>query len=618
MRKKFVYFVLIPAVVVLLALYLFIDTWVRLGLEAGGEAAVGAKVELEGVHVSLSPIGIRWSRLQVADPHDGWKNLFETGPVRFAMDFGQLLRGKYVVHAMEIEGLILGTARTTDGSIPKPAAAAASPAAPATFTAQAQGTLNEAAAKPPPGTFTLAGFHLNADSLVGKLDIQSLKAIDSLKARALASSAQWNSSLADLEASKKKLADIETGLKSINTAQLNSIPAITGAISTVDNATKGIHDVSATFDARKASIQSDVQALTASAGAIDRVTADDFSRLKSMAKLPNLSTTGVAQLLVGEETVKKAETYLGYVDWARAHIHNSSPKPDFTTPPRMKGQNIAFPLAHAYPKLLIEKALISGGTGSGSTAGYIRAKGEIDNITSDQSVTHVPITASLEGVQGGGRTFTLKAVFDRTKETPYDSYEASLGGVPVAEFPIGSAEFLPAKMIGARMSSSVNVVVPGDGFDAKAQTTLAGFHMSYAAEPKGVLEGIIREVLGTINEFEVTFRLWNAGGKFDMALQTDLDEKIAARASAALGAEFARAQDALKAKLDAVIGPKKAEVLKLVGDRTADVQKQLGAYGALINDKLGLADAKKKELTDRLAKQQKGKVGDALKGLFKK
>ena len=618
MRKKFVYFVLIPAVVVLLAVYLFVDTWVRLGLEAGGEAAVGAKVEIEGLHVSLSPIGIRWSRLQVADPHDGWKNLCETGNVRFAMDFGQLLRGKYVIHDMEIDQLILGTKRTTDGTLPSKRTAEAAPPSPATFTAQAQGALDKASAKPPAGTFTVAGFHLNADSLVRTLDIQSLKAIDSLRARALASSARWKASLADLETSKKKLADIETGIKSINTSQLNSVPAVTGAIATVDNAAKGIHEVSSMFDARRASIQSDVQTLTSSAGAIDRVAAEDFAHLKSMAKLPNLSTAGVAQLLVGEETVKKAETYLGYVDWARAHIHSSSPKPDFTTPPRMKGQNIAFPLEHAYPKFLIEKARISGGTDSASASGFIRAKGEIDNITNDQGVTHVPITAALQGVEGGGRTFTLKAVFDRTKETPYDAYEASLGGVPLAEYPIGSKDFLPATMVGAKMSSSVSVVVPGGNFDANARTTLAGFHMTYAAEPKGALEGIIREVLGTINEFEVTFRLWNTGGKFDMALQTDLDEKIASRLSAALGAEFAKAQDALRAKLDAVIGPKKAEVLKLVGDNTADIQKQLDAYGTLINDKLALADTKKKELSDRLTKQQKGKVGDALKGLFKK
>jgi hypothetical protein len=67
-----------------------------------------------------------------------------------------------------------------------------------------------------------------------------------------------------------------------------------------------------------------------------------------------------------------------------------------------------------------------------------------------------------------------------------------------------------------------------------------------------------------------------------------------------------------------VIDGKKAEVMKQVGDRTADVREQPGAYQSLLNDKLALADAKKKELTDRLDKEKNGKVNDVLKGLFKK
>jgi hypothetical protein len=133
-----------------------------------------------------------------------------------------------------------------------------------------------------------------------------------------------------------------------------------------------------------------------------------------------------------------------------------------------------------------------------------------------------------------------------------------------------------------------------------------------------MLETIIRDVLSDINAFEISFRLWNTGGNFDLALSTDLDTKIAERASAALGAEFAKARDELKSKLDAVIEGKKTEVMKLVADRTADVQKQLGLNQSLLNDKLALADAKKKELTDRLDKEKNGKVNDVLKGLFKK
>jgi uncharacterized protein (TIGR03545 family) len=284
----------------------------------------------------------------------------------------------------------------------------------------------------------------------------------------------------------------------------------------------------------------------------------------------------------------------------------------------MKGQNIAFPLERAYPKFLIEKARISGGTDSAAAGSFIHAKGEIDNITNDQSVTHVPITASLEGVEGGGRTFRLKAMFDRTTEVPNDEYEASLGGVPLSEFNLGKEDFLSAKMVDARMTSSLRVTVPGSAFDANARTTLSGFRLAFAAEPKSMFEKIIRDVLLDIHAFEISFRLWNTGGNFDLALSTDLDTKIAERVAAVLGAEFTKAQNELKSKLDAVIEGKKTEVMKLVGDRTADVQKQLGAYQSLLNDKLALADAKKKELTDRLDKEKNGKVNDVLKGLFKK
>ena len=619
MRKKFVYFVLVPAVILCLVVYFFIDTWVRLGLEAGGEAAVGAKVEIEGLHVSLSPLGLRWTRLQVADPHDGWRNLFETRDVRFAMDIGQLLRSKYVIRTMEIDELILGTRRTTDGSLPrKPAAESGGSQQGSSFTAQAQGALEKTVEKVSPAAFSAAGLHLNADSLVKALDIHTLKHLDSLKSQVLASSQQWNAALADLEGSKKKLADLEKEITSINTSQLKSATDIAGALKTVENSMKGINEISSTLNNRKAAIETDIQKINASTGRVEEIAGEDFAHLKGMAKLPNLSTAGVARLLVGEETVNKATTYLSYADWVRTHVRNSSSKPDFTTPPRMKGMNIAFPLERAYPKFLIEKARISGGTDTASAGSAIHVKGEIDNITNDQSVTHLPITASLEGVEGGGRTFHLKAIIDRTKEVPYDEYEASLGGVPLSEFTLGKEDFLSAKLVNARASSSVKVVIPGSAFDANARSTFSGFRLAFARESGSMLEQIIRDVLRDINEFEVGFRLWNTGGTFDLALSTDLDNKIAERASAVLGAEFTKAQSELKSRLDAAIAGKKAEVLKLAGDKTSDVQKQLGAYQSLINDKLALGDAKTKELTDRIAKDQKGKINDALKGLFKK
>lgn len=108
MRKRFIYFILVPVLVLGLITYLFIDRWIESGLESAGEAIVGAKVEIDGLRVSLFPLALEFNRLQVANPHDPWKNIFETGKVRAALDMGQLLRNKYIIETMEVNNLILG------------------------------------------------------------------------------------------------------------------------------------------------------------------------------------------------------------------------------------------------------------------------------------------------------------------------------------------------------------------------------------------------------------------------------------------------------------------------------------------------------------------------------
>ncbi|HLF20295.1 MAG TPA: hypothetical protein VI704_05860, partial [Bacteroidota bacterium] len=140
MRKKFILFILIPFFILSLVVYLFTDRWVESGLEYGGEKMVGAKVEIDDLILTLSPVGIEFSRLQIANPQDGWKNIFETGKVKFALDLGQLLRSKFIIETMEVNDLILGTKRSTDGALPKKQEEAKkTEAAPATATTDTSG-----------------------------------------------------------------------------------------------------------------------------------------------------------------------------------------------------------------------------------------------------------------------------------------------------------------------------------------------------------------------------------------------------------------------------------------------------------------------------------------------
>lgn len=189
--------------------------------------------------------------------------------------------------------------------------------------------------------------------------------------------------------------------------------------------------------------------------------------------------------------------------------------------------------------------------------------------------------------------------------------------MPLAEFQLGKSDFLPAKVTNAKMSSSVIMIVPGNGFDARTRLDFQNVKLQFEAEARNTVERLVREVLQGISGFDVNLRLWNTGGNFDVALSTDLADQISAKLKNVLGAEFTKLQDDLRSKLNGIISGKRQEFEKLYAGKKADIEHQLDGYQTLVNDKLALVDGKKKELTDRLDKETKGKAGDLLKKLIK-
>src|SRR5512143_3098654 len=219
MRKKFIVVVLVPLILLLVCTYFFLDRWLEGGIEYAGGDFVGVRVEIDHLFVSLSPLGLRFARLQVADPDNPWVNLFETGPVRFTMDAAQLLRGKYIVETMEINDIILGTKRTSDGSLPGRRHRASPSAGSQPFSALIKQVLDKSVEKTPLFDPALLQGKLNADSLVRAQNFRTLSLIDSLRSGTTQASKGWDSTLASLETGKKRLQEIGDGIRAINPSE---------------------------------------------------------------------------------------------------------------------------------------------------------------------------------------------------------------------------------------------------------------------------------------------------------------------------------------------------------------------------------------------------------------
>ena len=637
MRKKFIYFILIPVLIFSIIVYLFIDSWITSGLEYAGEKVVGAKVEIDRLHVTINPIGIELSRLQVTNPDSGWKNLFETGKVKFALNFDQLLRGKYIIETMEVNNLIIGTKRTSDGSIPKPKEdkpisrqlAVDSTGKPVfasqSLTEQAKNALDPQDAK------TFASFdidkikrELKIDSLLNPNNLAMYRRVDTLKKQINDANVQWQTTLDEIEKSKSSLADIESKTKLINLGNIKDIQSANDALNNAKSILNNANGIKTSFNNRKAVLTDGMDKFSGSIKDLDNLAAQDFRTLVTMARLPDVSMKGIAEMVLGKDLLRKAYTYLGYVEMARTKIQNSTDKPPLETPKRLKGQNIHFPVERAYPKFWIKNILISGGTDQANDPQYFYVQGQVLNISSDQRVTGMPLTVDLMATKGGTTTLSLGASFDRRKELAVDNYKAKLTGLTIGELSLGRSDFMPSKATNAVADASISVVVPGNHFDSNTDIVFKNLSLSFDRDPNSLVERIVHDVLASIKGFHVNLRMWRNEDKFDVAFTTDLDDQLASRTKQVIGDEVAKIQNDLRNKLNAIIAEKRLEVEKLFTEKKETVTKRLKDYENQMNDKLAMVEAKKKEIENRIDQEKKKqtddvtkKAKDALKGLFK-
>ncbi len=621
MRKRFAYFVLIPLVFLALVVYLWIDRWVESGLESAGEAIVGAKVEIDNLSVALSPLGIEFDRLQVANPRDPWKNLFETGQVRCLLDFGQLLRGKYIVETVEVQELLLGTKRSTDGSLPQEPDDDSSPS----FLREASKEIANRVQQAPLFDLEKLRKELKIDSLINVSTFKSIQHIDTLKAEVQRARMEWDATFSDLESTKQRLAEIESSLRSINPNELKTIEAITSAIATVNTAHMKVNEILQTFTARRSSVVNRALSITASVDAIDHLAKEDYERVKRLARLPDMNVRGLANLLVGKKLLNEVEYYLGWVEYARTTIRAYTPEPAYEKPKRFEGQDIHFPSERSYPKLWIKKIHISGGTDKRQDPEYFYAVGEATNITDNQRLTGQPLAVRLSATKGGQLRMKFSALFDRRPAEPVDQYNVEVDGIKVGDFSLGRSDFLPSSITNSLASLRLHVRVPGNQFDSRLDLAFRNVTMRFERAARNDVERLTRSVLEGINTFNVGLRLWNTKGPVDVALTTDLDDLLASRTQQVIGAELARLQNEIRARVDKVVAEKKAEFEQLFRQKRDEAMVRLRSYEEFLNTKLALVENKKKELEARVEEEKKKqteaakkKLEEAVKGLFKK
>ena len=118
MIRKSGWLIFLAMLAAILALvYLFLGTAIRLGMVYSLEKAVGAEVNISDVSVSLAPLTLNVSELQITDNAKPSHNTISFSNARAALELWPALLGYYVINDLAVDGLAYGTERSSPGKV---------------------------------------------------------------------------------------------------------------------------------------------------------------------------------------------------------------------------------------------------------------------------------------------------------------------------------------------------------------------------------------------------------------------------------------------------------------------------------------------------------------------
>jgi len=585
----------------------FTDAWLERQLENIGSLLVGAKVEIDNLDISLVGAHIRWDSLQVTDPADTWKNLFSTGRSELDMQFLPLLSNKIIVDQVLFADLNSGTKRSTDGKLDKPVAVK-----PNFFTrtiAQLNGDVSQA----PAWNLDQFAKKVNVDSIISLLDIRSPAKIDSFRKDLNENFGKWDKIFTETDLTG--IRRVEDKVKGIMPADIKTLDGLVSAMETVKSVQTSIDSAKNFVTTTKNDLTGDLQSVQGGVGLVDNWVKDDYTRALQKAKLPDLSKQNIGKFIFGDKIVAQLNRALQIAGTAREYSSKfQSDKPKKEKPPRLKGQNIHFPLKKATPKFWIKEIKVTG-----KTAGALAFSGQISDIVSNQSVIGQPTVISINGTRGDKAALTLAGEFNYLEDIPRESFKVNMAQIPMKDVKLSNSALLPNAL--SRGIGSVDADVDIRGEQLTGGIDFVGQNLQFAVQEKTEKSDVFLEkiqmMISNTSTIDFRSRVKSQGEELDFSVNSNLDDVVYQQFRSIVSSEIDETKKNIQNKVGEKVNKVQSEFTTFVSDKKEALESQMQKVEQLVENNVQMVENKKKELEERIEAEKK-KQGEKLEGELKK
>jgi uncharacterized protein (TIGR03545 family) len=599
--KIFRWRAIVPLVLLVILLVvgwiLLLDTLVERGVEKAATAIVGAKVDVEEADVQLDEGAVVLRGLQVTNPDQPMKNLFEAREIVANLRVGPLLEKKVVVETLAVRDVRFGTDRTESGAIDNP-----SP--------ESRRLWREVNAwadqiRIPP--FSLEGIG-RAVVNVDAISPDSLATLAHARAAvALADSMRttWEQRIQALDPRPQidSAQALVVRLQNANPAQLGIqgvTQLVTTSRSTLENVTQ-LKDRIASLDDQ---VRDGVGDLRSYVQEFEATKDADLAYARRLLNIPSLDAPSVSPALFGETAVAWLKPVLYWVKAAEEYLppgldprRRSGPKRA-----RASGTTVQFPGRATYPKFLLEhgEAQLAIG-GEGVAAGNYAAL--LQGLSSAPAMTGpMRIFAERTEAAEGPRQLRLSALLDHGQQPIRDSVALFLAGVSLPSVDLGAfggtlnlgtgtSDFSLARngdQIAARLFwSSRSIQWERSAAEAAAAANAEIGSTAWAKD-------LLWRTLAGLNQVDVDMKLSGSLDRPAVSVSTNIAQAIAQSLRRALGEEIDRAEQRIRAEVDRLVadGVQRAQaaVSQLIAELPPEVaafNTEIGQVEQLLQDEIG-------------------------------
>ena len=533
--------------------WLLVDGMIECAVERAGTQAVGARVELAAADLTLFPLGLTLSGLQVTDPEAPTTNAVEVKRISFLMDGLNLMRRKVIINEMTVDGVRFGTPRKASGAVGK----------------QEPGVVEQIAKT----KFVLPSAQIpNVKDVLAKEELKSLKLAESLRADIQAEQDRWKQQVAELP-DKAKFDEYKQRLDKVKSSGKGGLSGIVGGASEAAAIQKDIRQDLDRVTTAKKTFESNLARLRTRLDEATKAPEEDLHRLRDKYALSPQGLANMSRALIEGPLGERVATALQWHARLQPYLQSAGERKgnaEVVKPLRGKGADVRFKERAPMPDVLVRAARVGLDLSAGLVSGTIR------NITPDQPVLGAPTTFEFAGEKlAGMQSLKLDGEINRVDPArPRDTAALKVRGYHFSDLALSANETLPVSVKDARADVDLQAGLRGEALEAGLTATLQAVRITTGEKPDaGAVARAVASALSNVNSLHLKADITGTVKEYSVQISSDLDQVL----QQALGRQMQEQARQFESRLRAAIAER---VNKPLGELKAG----FGGFSVIGND----------------------------------